>query len=1043
MVLSRPITLFSATLQARSKINVAPRSKTATLSGIISGKEGLVVEGVGTLVLSGDNTYTGRTDLLAGTLKISKDRNLGALATPLSPNQLLFDGGLLIVSQGFELSRGLAISKTKTAVIQVDQGNLRVTKRIIETPSVGAGEGSLEKRGGGTLSLEVANDYGGKTTIKQGTVQISAANHLGRIANSNPLSFEGEDADTPTLRVGGTIADFGRNIEIPRLGSKATIDVAPSFTLTLPTARQISGRGKLIKKGKGRMVLQADNTYEGGTECAAGTLSISKDLNLGHANGDLELKGGTLEATETLTMPTRAVNVSSGKETFSIRVSGGKILTITNKVTTPPEGGTLKKLGLGTLTFAGGVDDRLKVVVKGGIVNGVTHFDTELGDQISIPAGSKRTISEGEEQGDFVGEGGLEKTGSGEVVLSGDNTFKGDLTIKAGTLSFSENHNLGAGSGSIQLDGGELLFTGTANLDMRRGIATGGNSTLNVKEKGTVLKLLSLGGLAAHELTKKGSGTLFIEGSLFPGKLIVEEGLFKGKGRLDQVMIEVRNGAAVRPGGSRGDLKVKSYTQKTGGELQIELHDGPKAANKLEAADRINFEPGTRVALEIQGGVFKKGDKFPFLKSTGGPIGGWEHLQLVENHPLDFVIEPVDPKEASPKELQIVITESKVIFPIPVKELRGRARSVAEYISASDINNLKDLETLLAVLVKLPRDQIPPALVSLSPAQFGGSALSLLQSSVRISSALIGPLSQHKQVDHTSLSVDRDRVQTVWATPFGYYYDQKEKGEVLPFRDRTYGFAGGYQRTVLGSFLASVGLGYAYSDLSWLQNRGYGVLQSIYLGPSFGYKGAHGHLCLTLLGGMSFYDMRRRIEFGGADRVDRKAENKHMSYNLLASLNGGLKFQIFEKAQKGLFVASEFKCDALNIFEKGFEESGASDVSLKVKKGYLPFLRPEVKFKLIKEVDLPGLKISPQISVGFLRNIPLNRGDYRGQFLSLKEDGRSFAVRGYRHLSNQLSFGAGFKLSHQGNYALSFDYSANLSYQLAIQEAKLQFSWKF
>ena len=1036
MVLGRPITLSPATLAARSKIKVVA-SKTATLSGIISGVHGLVVDGAGTLVLSGNNIYTGRTDLLAGSLKVSKDQNLGGAAATIN-----FDGGTLIASQGFEMSRAMTIG-AKKAIIQVDSGNLRMRGKISD---LGRGTNApLEKRGKGTLILDNShNNYMGQTIIQDGTVQISEAQNLA--GTNETLEFNGGATHSPTLKITEDINALYRPIA---LTSDGTIDVVSGKTLTVPDPSPsnwiISGRGKLIKTGEGRLVLAADNTYSGGTECTAGTLSISKDLNLGEINGRLELKGGELEATEDFTMSRRRINVSSGQGFVSVRVSRGKTLTITQQVTGAP-GSTLRKLGEGKLTFTGGVVDGVDVDVKNGEIDGQIDNLGNVDKPSVVNTPEIDTVGEGQKKeiaGSIVGNGKFEKRGTGEVVLSGDNTFTGDLIITNGILSFSENINLGLGRSPIELNGGELLFTGRANLNMGRAIKPESDRpvefvALNVKEKGVVLKASLEGDITKRrKLKKKGAGTLFIEGSNFVGTLIVEEGLFKGKGNLKKVEVEVESGAAARPGGSRGDLEVKSYLQKTGGELQIELFEAPKEANMLKAEESIQFEPGTKVSLIInQGGLFKKGDVFPFLEA-GRSIMHWkDNLKLIEDHPLDFVIEPVDPKEASPKRLQIRITESKVIFRIPVEELKGRARSVAKYISRLNIQGLEDLESVEGVLVKLPRDQLSSALSELSPAQFGGSTLSLLQSGVRISSALIGPLSQQKQVDPTPS-------QTVWATPFGYYYDQKEKGEVLPFRDRTYGFAGGYQRAVLGSFLASVGLGYAYSDLSWLNNRGYGVLQSIYLGPSFGYKGTNGHLCLTLLGGMSFHDMTRRIEFGQADRVDRKAENRHISYDLSASLNGGLKFQIFEKAQKGLFVATEFKCDALNIFENGFEESGAGDVSLKVEKGYLAFLRPELKLKLMKEVNLPGLKISPQISVGFLRNIRLNRGEYRSKFASLKEDKLSFAVQGYRHLSNQLSFGAGFKLSHQENYALTFDYSANISYQLAIQEAKLQFSWKF
>src|SRR5207245_1724648 len=53
---------------------------TLTISGPIGGGVDLTKDGFGTLTLSGPNTYTGQTSVLAGTLNIQNATALGAVA---------------------------------------------------------------------------------------------------------------------------------------------------------------------------------------------------------------------------------------------------------------------------------------------------------------------------------------------------------------------------------------------------------------------------------------------------------------------------------------------------------------------------------------------------------------------------------------------------------------------------------------------------------------------------------------------------------------------------------------------------------------------------------------------------------------------------------------------------------------------------------------------------------------------------------------------------------------------------------------------------
>ena len=102
---------------------------------------------------------------------------------------------------------------------------------------------------------------------------------------------------------------------------------------------------------------------------------------------------------------------------------------------------------------------------------------------------------------------GLNKTTSGTVTLTGDNTYTGATTITGGVLSINKDICLGTPPASptpnhLVIDGGTLRWTGFLSLSSNRGIGLGGESG-----SGTGTIDVAVGGLTFNGvIADRGSG---------------------------------------------------------------------------------------------------------------------------------------------------------------------------------------------------------------------------------------------------------------------------------------------------------------------------------------------------------------------------------------------------------------------------------------------------------------------------------------------------------------------------------------------------------
>lgn len=167
-----------------------------TVASALAGANQLAKSDVGTLVLTGQNTYTGGTDLRAGTLQVSSDANLGAASGALT-----FSGGTLATTGSFETSRAVNLSQAGTVDV--------AGETALTLAGAVSGPGDLVKRGAGTLTLTGdGSGYTGTSTVMGGRLVTN-----GRLGGGLTVGANGILGGSGTVGSGAgsqvTIADGG------------------------------------------------------------------------------------------------------------------------------------------------------------------------------------------------------------------------------------------------------------------------------------------------------------------------------------------------------------------------------------------------------------------------------------------------------------------------------------------------------------------------------------------------------------------------------------------------------------------------------------------------------------------------------------------------------------------------------------------------------------------------------------------------------------------------------------------------------------------
>lgn len=149
-------------------------------NGSISTGASLIIDGSGVFKVKTQNSYTGTTTINSGVLQIEELKN-GEQASNLGqagsdPSRLVFNGGLLqIEGASSSTNKGFTLQSNGGSILVSDPNNVQAFNGTI------IGNGTLTKKGAGTLSLASSNTFSGGSIIEDGSIILTSdeANEAG------------------------------------------------------------------------------------------------------------------------------------------------------------------------------------------------------------------------------------------------------------------------------------------------------------------------------------------------------------------------------------------------------------------------------------------------------------------------------------------------------------------------------------------------------------------------------------------------------------------------------------------------------------------------------------------------------------------------------------------------------------------------------------------------------------------------------------------------------------------------------------------------
>ena len=481
----------------------------------LNNRTALTINGPGTQILTGTNTYAGATMISQGTLQIGSGGPTGSLAAASA----ITDNGTL------------RINRSNTATQGTDFAG-----------GIG-GSGDLVQAGVGTLILNTANGYGGSTLVSAGTLQLSSA---GSINGSSGITVSGSGAkflqlssvaSTPSITLTQGTLDGTGSVGAVTVGAATGGIVANGngsiSPLTLNALAFNGGAAVALNAAGGSTIAPAIVVQNALTtpNTGAGEIAVNvTPLNPWNIGTTYDLIGYASYPSGILTdFANGTIAGLSSRETASLAID-----SVNNAIAITINGDNPKWTGLDSTawqvgTTGGNHNWQLQIATN-------TPTDYIEGDGVLFDDSATNAVTSGAVtlntanvsptsttfnnssiaytlSGSFgiTGSGPLVKNGTASVTINTINSYTGATFLNAGTLTLGGT--LGSSGGTAITSAAAFTETGTGVVAGSSSLrVTGGTTTLAGTNSYSGPTTLQAGVLNLNNAAALGTSTLTISG---------------------------------------------------------------------------------------------------------------------------------------------------------------------------------------------------------------------------------------------------------------------------------------------------------------------------------------------------------------------------------------------------------------------------------------------------------------------------------------------------------------------------------------------------
>ncbi len=550
---------------------------------------------------------------------------------------------------------------------------------------------------------------------------------------------------------------------------------------------------------------------------------------------------------------------------------------------------------------------------------------------------------------DISGPGGLTKSGTGLLILGGNNSFTGGTTVTQGTLALSGTMvgNLTIQPGASFVSGGGYSVASGATLENAGTFQSVNASLVN---QGTLNNSGALNTDLVNTGTATNTGTIngsiantgnFIQaaGAFANGATLINNGIFTGNvnntgvlGGNGTFVGTVTNNGIVSPGNSIGTLNVVgTLTQAAGSGFQVETTGAGQA-------DRVNVSgaPGTAtlaggtVAVTGASGVYAPSTTYTILNATGGVTGTFANANSL--YPF---LQPSLSYDAN----NVFLTLKPGGFGAGAGTPNQAA--VGRVLDASVAGSTGDLATVIGTMATYTSAQGQAAMNAISgqnysgfgTANLGGGLLFMNSLGQQMALARGGfgggqrvALAQACETDLPDACDGAPSPWSLWGNALGGTGSIAGNANSATLTYNAGGFATGIDYRFDPRFVAGVGLGFS-SGNQWASGfSGQGTTNSYQasLYASF----TQGAFYLDGMAGYGYSDNQMTRQIMLPNLAARTAQGRTGANQFLGQVEAGYRIGLYEPAAMSITPFARFQ--GMTNSQYGFTESGAGALNLTV-----------------------------------------------------------------------------------------------------------------